>query len=78
MTPSIDPFFRHGVPVPLTASDYAVRARLDLPAAKSALQRLVYAGLVSSGRPNRRSLTVYDLTADALSEAARVKAEAAA
>lgn len=66
MMPSIAPFFRRGAPVPLTADDYAMRAKMSLPAAKSALQRLVYAGLVSSGRPNSASLMVYELTPAAL------------
>lgn len=69
MTPSIAPFFRHGAPVPLTADDYAIRAGVSLPDAKSALQRLIYAGLASADRPHGRSLMVYDLTPAALKAA---------
>ena len=66
MKPSIAPFFRHGAPVPLTADDYALRARVSLPDAKSALQRLIYAGLVSADRPHGRSLMVYEIIPAAL------------
>jgi len=53
---ALDPFYRDGRPIPLTATDYASRAGLTFPQAKGVLQRLARIGLVRRSEFGGRTL----------------------